>query len=203
MDGSERSTKQCSYQDSEEDIKANPDPILLQDSIVMSGSGKAIVLAIGEHTLKEKEIKETAGSKNALSVEDNMTPFQNKLRVLSEIVGVYAYYIAMISLFLFAIVWFIQVCVSDYELISSWSFQKAIELASTALALLIVCIPEGMPLVISMAMAFSVDQLKKENLLIKNLSALETSGQVVDILTGKTATLTTGDMDVARIHISD
>ena len=66
---------------------------------------------------------------------------------------------------------------------------------------MIVCIPEGMPLVISMAMAFSVDQLKKENLLIKNLDALETSGQLVDILTGKTATLTTGDMRVSRLNM--
>ena len=69
------------------------------------------------------------------------------------------------------------------------------------MALLIVCIPEGMPLVISMAMAFSVDQLKKENMLIKSLDALETSGQLIDVLTGKTATLTTGDMEVARINM--
>ena len=93
--------------------------------------------------------------------------------------------------------------ISDYGLVDSWSIQRAIDLASTAVALLVVCIPEGMPLVISMAMAFSVDNLKKENLLIKNLDALETSGQVVDILTGKTATLTTGDMEVSRIHVID
>ena len=203
QDGSERAEKQCSYQDVQRDIDHNPDPLLLQDSIVMSGSGKAVVLAVGEHTLKEKEIKAASGSKNALKIEDSMTPFQKKLKVLSEIIGVYAYYIAMISLVLFGVVWLIQVSFSDYELVSGWSFQKAIELASTALALLIVCIPEGMPLVISMAMAFSVDQLKGENLLIKNLDALETSGQVVDILTGKTATLTTGDMEVSRIHICD
>ena len=60
-----------------------------------------------------------------------------------------------------------------------------------------------MPLVISMAMAFSVDMLKSENLLIKNLSALETSGQLTEILTGKTATLTTGDMRVARLNLID
>jgi magnesium-transporting ATPase (P-type) len=65
---------------------------------------------------------------------------------------------------------------SDYGLVDTVSMQRAIDLASTAIALLVVCIPEGMPLVISMAMAFSVDQLKKENLLIKNLDALETSG---------------------------
>lgn len=72
----------------------------------------------------------------------------------------------------------------------------------TAVALMIVCIPEGMPLVISMAMAFSVDELKSQHLLIKNLDALETSGQLSNIITGKTATLTTGDMTVARLDIA-
>lgn len=109
----------------------------------------------------------------------------------------------VISLILFAITWLLFVMCSDYKLVDSRSIKRAIDLASTAIALLIVCIPEGMPLVISMAMAFSVDSLKKENLLIKNLDALETSGQLIDILTGKTATLTTGDMEVARIHLAN
>lgn len=73
--------------------------------------------------------------------------------------------------------------------------------AIISVALLAVCIPEGMPLVISMGMAFSVEALKNENLLIKNLDALETSGQLIDILTGKTATLTTGDMRVGYLNI--
>ena len=88
-------------------------------------------------------------------------------------------------------------------MVSAWSVQRGIDLLATVFALLIVCIPEGMPLVISMAMAFSVDALQKENLLIKNLDALETSGQLIDIVTGKTATLTTGDMQATRIHICD
>lgn len=122
---------------------------------------------------------------------------------MSEIVGTYAYITCIASLIVFGIVWLILIMTSEYKLVESWSILKALELASTAIALLIVCIPEGMPLVISMAMAFSVDQLKKENLLIKNLDALETSGQLVDILTGKTATLTTGDMRVCRLNMID
>lgn len=122
---------------------------------------------------------------------------------MSEIVGTYAYITCIVSLLVFALVWLIIVIASDYKLVESWSILKALELAQTAIALLIVCIPEGMPLVISMAMAFSVDQLKEERLLIKNLSALETSGQLVDILTGKTATLTTGDMRVSRLNMID
>ena len=111
--------------------------------------------------------------------------------------------ILFISLILFAITWLLFVMCSGYKLVDGLSIKRAIDLASTAVALLIVCIPEGMPLVISMAMAFSVDSLKKENLLIKNLDALETSGQIIDILTGKTATLTTGDMEVSRINIAN
>jgi len=197
-------TKQCSYNDVEKDKNENPDPILLQDSIVMTGSCKAVVLAVGEHTLKEKEIKnDLKNDSYALQVEKNLTPFQTKLEILAGIIGAYAYTLTIIALVLFGIVWLIFVMASDYRLVDSTSINRAIDLASTAIALLIVCIPEGMPLVISMAMAFSVDKLKEEHLLIKNLDALETSGQLSNIITGKTATLTTGDMEVAKINIDN
>jgi magnesium-transporting ATPase (P-type) len=53
-------------------------------------------------------------------------------------------------------------------------------------------VPEGLPLAISIAIVFSVDHLKNDNLLIKNVHALETAGSLFDIITGKTATLTQG-----------
>lgn len=198
---SEMTEKQCSYNDVEMDIGNNPDPILLQDSIVMTGTGKAIVLAVGEHTMKEREIRENLkDNKYALQIENRPTPFQKKLETLAGIIGTYAKTICIVSLILFGLVWLLFVMCSDYKLVDGASIQRAIDLAATAAALLAVCIPEGMPLVISMAMAFSVDKLKDDHLLIKNLDALETAGQVIDILTGKTATLTTGDMEVCRIN---
>lgn len=54
--GSEMVEKQCSYLNPNIDAEKHPDPILLQDSIVMTGSGKAVILAVGSHTLKELEI---------------------------------------------------------------------------------------------------------------------------------------------------
>lgn len=201
-ESSEMVEKQCSNQEKEKDIDSNPDPILVQDSIVMRGCGKAVVLCVGKHALKELDLKdELKKDKYALQIEKAETPFQGKLRVLAEIVGAYANMCFWISLVLFALVWLLYVMFSDMSLVSGESFQRLIELGSTAVALVIVCIPEGMPLVISMAMAFSVDKLKDERLLIKNLDALETSGQVIDILTGKTATLTTGDMEVSRVEM--
>ena len=68
--------KQCSYDDEEKDKDHNPDPILLQDSIVMRGYGKAVVLAVGKHSLKEKEIAGDAKAKKyALAIENTETPF--------------------------------------------------------------------------------------------------------------------------------
>lgn len=58
----EMTMKQCSYNDFQRDTDENPDPILLQDCIVMTGTGKAVVLAVGKHTLKEKEIKADGGA---------------------------------------------------------------------------------------------------------------------------------------------
>ena len=135
-----------------------------------------------------------------MEIEKTLTPFQQKLETLADIIGTYAKMLTIVSLILFGIVWLLHVMISDMKLVDELSIKRAIDLGCTVAALLAVCIPEGMPLVISMAMAFSVSSLKKENLLIKNLDALETSGQLVDVVTGKTATLTEGEMNVEVVH---
>lgn len=199
--GAESVEKNCSANDASEDTEKNPDNILLQDSMVMSGGGKALVLAVGKHTFKELEIaKELNSDKYALQVEKEVTPFQYKLETLAKIIGTYANMICIVSLILFAIVWFLHVLIGPYGLVDNVSIKRAIDLGCTVAALLAVCIPEGMPLVISMAMAFSVQSLKQQNLLLKNLAALETSGQLHEVITGKTATLTEGEMSVEVIH---
>jgi len=70
-------------------------------------------------------------------------------------------------------------------------------------AILIVCVPEGLPLAISVAMAFSTDRLKDDHLLIKNLDALETCGMLNDIITGKTGVLTDAKMVVESFFAGD
>lgn len=117
-ENAEMKEKQCSNLDAEMDKVNNPDPILLQDSIVMRGSGKAVVLAVGKHTLKEREIREEKGdSKNALQIEKTLTPFQQKLEVLAEIVGTYAKLICLAAVIVFGIVWLIFVMVSGWGLV--------------------------------------------------------------------------------------
>ena len=153
--------KQCSYGNVQEDQELNPDPILLQDSIIMSGSGKAIVLATGKRTLREKHIKKKIDAgEHALEIGKKVTPFQTKLNLLFVAVTNASRVLLWGVLTLFVVVWLIMMLVGEFEMFSAQSFQRFMAMIETAVALIIVIIPTGLPMVVSMCMAFSIDKLE-------------------------------------------
>jgi P-type E1-E2 ATPase len=91
----------------------------------------------------------------------------------------------------------------DKELFGALFLADAAKVAILALSILIVAIPEGLPLCVSIAMALSVNTLKKENILIKNFQSVETMAMVHDICVGKTGTLTEGEMTVRKYQLCD
>jgi len=92
--------------------------ILLQDSMVMTGSGKAVVLCVGKHTLIEREIlAEQDKNKNALQIEKELTPFQLKLEMLANVIGTYAKLLCIVIAILFSIVWLLHVMIGDGDLV--------------------------------------------------------------------------------------
>lgn len=89
------------------------------------------------------------------------------------------------------------------EKVDLWSnptLLKVIRIWILSICILIVAIPEGMPLAISLAMALSIQSLKKSNILIKNLEAIQTCGMLHDVCISKSGTLTTDRMNVSKIH---
>jgi P-type E1-E2 ATPase len=63
---------------------------------------------------------------------------------------------------------------------------------------MIVAIPEGLPLSIQLAMSFSVSKLKQENILIKNMNAIQKMAMCHEVCISKTGCLTTGEMFVDK-----
>jgi P-type E1-E2 ATPase len=61
-----------------------------------------------------------------------------------------------------------------------------------------VAIPEGLPLSIQLAMSFSVNKLKKENILIKNMEAIQKMAMCHEVCISKTGCLTNGKMTVGN-----
>jgi len=155
----------------------------------MAGSGKAVVCAVGKNTLRELEL-----TKNELRIEEENTPLSQKLARLGSEIGKWAYLMSFVALVLFTVFWFINSLVQDYKIISDEAVSAFLNNLQTCVALVIVCVPEGLPLALSMALAFSIDKLKSDNLLIKSLKALEATGSLTNIMTGKTATLTEGKL---------
>lgn len=61
---------------------------------------------------------------------------------------------------------------TEYEVFSNVSIMKFAKIGISAIVLLMVAIPEGLPLAVSIAMALSINSLKKDNILIKNLESV-------------------------------
>ena len=71
-----------------------------------------------------------------------------------------------------------------------------IDFLTLTVAIIAVAVPEGLPLAVSISLAYSVDKMEKQHILARALEAPEVMGGVDEICTGKTATLTQNDMIV-------
>jgi len=128
---------------------------------------------------------------------------QKRLEDLSEIIGNWAR-LAGVTIFIFIVLFImlkIMFNVSD-ELLSNSTLQKLIRAFTTSIAIVIVSVPEGLPLAVSIAMAFSGKAMRKDNLLVKNNEACENLAYINNICTGKTSTLTTGEMSVKYFYFA-
>lgn len=76
--------------------------------------------------------------------------------------------------------------------------QKIITFVNIVIVLIVVAIPDGLPVTIGVSLAFSVNKMFKQKILVKNLEAPEKMGGIQEICCGKTGTLTKGEMKVAQ-----
>jgi P-type E1-E2 ATPase len=67
---------------------------------------------------------------------------------------------------------------------------------------IIAAVPEGLPIAVAISTAFSTGRMHNEKLLLKTSDALENAGSLTDIITGKTSTLTTGELEVRHLWLA-
>ena len=83
------------------------------------------------------------------------------------------------------------------------TLKKIIEFVIIAITVIVVAFPEGLPLAVTISLAFSVMKMKEENNLVRKLEASETMGGANEICTDKTGTLTKNQMSVKEIYFLD
>ena len=83
------------------------------------------------------------------------------------------------------------------------TLNKFIDFIIIAVTVIVVAVPEGLPLAVTISLAFSVMKMKKENNLVRKLDASETMGGANEICTDKTGTLTKNLMSVKEFYTCD
>ena len=192
-------SKKCYEECLEELLNKKKEPssnLLFCGTNVVEGSGSAIVVAIGEYSQKGI-IKGTIYN----AQEENKTPLEIKLNIIADLIG----YFGLGS----AIITFIALCIQlAFEYLTNKDI-KVIEVINKILRILILCvsiivvaIPEGLPLAVTLSLAFSIKKLMDRNNLVRKMHACETMGGANYICTDKTGTLTENQMYIVSMVTS-
>ena len=137
--------------------KHNPDFTLLSDTKVMRGEGRAIVCAVGDLTFLARKRK-----KDHLVIEEERTLLEEKLEHISGVVGKWNYifcFMIFLALLIYNLIHIFLRAATDKDksFFSNETLLELVRILILSLCLLILAIPEGMPLAISIAMAMSID----------------------------------------------
>jgi len=133
---------------------------------------------------------------------DDETPLQVKLNGVATIIGKIGLGFALVT-FMVLTGRFLWGKIAHDE-ITKWSLNDASNLLNffaTAVIIIVVAVPEGLPLAVTLSLAFAMKKLMNDRALVRHLSACETMGSAGCICTDKTGTLTTNHMVVDKIWI--
>lgn len=159
---------------------------------VSEGSGTALVLAVGPHS--------EWGKTMALVVkESGNTPLQEKLGVLATAIGKVGLFVAVICFFVLLIRWIIE---NEGFPMSEFA-SGPLEFFIFAVTIVVVAVPEGLPLAVTISLAYSMGKMMKDNNFVRVLAACETMGGATAICSDKTGTLTENRMTVVQGWFAD
>ena len=174
-------------------------PILLSGTEVQDGKGKMIVCAVGEDSFSGRNKKLIQSTEN--KGEEDVTPLKKQLDDLAELIGNFGY-ISAILIGGIMIVKEIIVRIKNGEGVFNTDMLDVIVNAFIlAVTVIVVAIPEGLPMAVAIALAYSLQKMKNEHNLVKNLNNSETMGNCNNVCTDKTGTLTLGEMKVNSVYM--
>lgn len=170
--------------------------LLLRGTVIEQGTGEGIVVKVGDET----EIGKT--TRRASEETDRKTPLEEQLEGLAGKITIAAFIIASLMFIILNLVhWDFAFGNAEF----TWSMDtlmKEVQFLMGAVVIIIVAVPEGLPLSVTLALASSMKTMAKENNLVKKMHATETIGAVNVIFTDKTGTLTQNSMKVVEMDVS-
>ncbi|KAG2579712.1 hypothetical protein PVAP13_6NG266662 [Panicum virgatum] len=171
-------------------------PFLLSGTKVQDGSCKMLVTTVGMRTQWGKLMATLSEG------GDDETPLQVKLNGVATIIGKIGLAFAVVTFAVLTQSLFWRK-ISDGSYFS-WSGDDALELLeffAIAVTIVVVAVPEGLPLAVTLSLAFAMKKMMNDKALVRHLAACETMGSATSICSDKTGTLTTNHMTVVKACI--
>lgn len=175
-----------------------PDCMLISGSKLLSGLGKAVVTSVGTNSIYGRTMM-------SLKIEPDATPLQERLSQLADSISVYGC-VAAIILFLVLFIRFLFYILLPngrfHDLPNAEKGSKFMNIFITAITIIVVAVPEGLPLAVTLALAFATTRMTKDGNLVRELKACETMGSATAVCSDKTGTLTENIMTVVKGFIA-
>lgn len=168
-------------------------PFLLSGTKVQDGSCKMVVTTVGMRTQWGKLMATLSEG------GDDETPLQVKLNGVATIIGKIGLFFAVITFAVLVQALFIRKMQEGSHW--SWSGDDALEMLeyfAIAVTIVVVAVPEGLPLAVTLSLAFAMKKMMNDRALVRHLAACETMGSATTICSDKTGTLTTNHMTVVK-----
>ncbi|CAM8989389.1 unnamed protein product [Rhodiola kirilowii] len=179
--------------ESEPIMVTSENPFLLSGTKVQDGSCKMLVTTVGMRTQWGKLMATLSEG------GDDETPLQVKLNGVATIIGKIGLFFAVITFAVLVQGMFTRKLSEGSHW--SWSGEEALEMLeyfAVAVTIVVVAVPEGLPLAVTLSLAFAMKKMMNDKALVRHLAACETMGSATSICSDKTGTLTTNHMTVVK-----
>ncbi|KAG8728010.1 hypothetical protein FRC12_022104, partial [Ceratobasidium sp. 428] len=193
--GESDAIKKVTYEECQEEVKnlkpgdkTKLDCFIVSGSKVLEGVGQYVVIAIGPKSFNGRIMA-------ALSGDTESTPLQIKLNALAELIAKLGSAAGLILFSALMIKFFVQLKTRS-ERSANEKAMSFVQILIISVTLIVVAVPEGLPLAVTLALAFATKRMTKERLLVRVLGSCETMANASVVCTDKTGTLTQNVMSV-------
>ncbi|KAA8537013.1 hypothetical protein F0562_029491 [Nyssa sinensis] len=185
------------------EINDTNNPFLLSGTKVTDGYGRMLVTSVGMNTGWGKMMSSITRDL------DEETPLQARLNKLTSYIGKVGLLVAFLVLVVLLIRYFTG-HTEDENGLQEFKGSKTeaddimnaiVRIVAAAVTIVVVAIPEGLPLAVTLTLAYSMKRMMVDNAMVRKLSACETMGSATSICTDKTGTLTQNQMKVAEFWL--
>ncbi|GLT78625.1 hypothetical protein SLA2020_501540 [Shorea laevis] len=185
------------------EVNSKPNPFLISGTKVVDGYARMLVTSVGMNTTWGQMMSQLTGDNN------EQTPLQVRLNKLTSAIGKVGLAVALLVLVVLLVRYFTgntkdengRTEFNGSSTKSNDIMNAVVGIVAAAVTIVVVAIPEGLPLAVTLTLAYSMKRMMADQAMVRKLSACETMGSATTICTDKTGTLTLNQMKVTKFWL--